>query len=329
MVSLTILQLSLLQNSLTSAHHRFLHYSSLSKTQIPCPKFAYFNYYLDHNFVTVFADRTPLRFPCRVSFSSHASYAAVGSMAGVVHLVDTSSSTPGHHETPPLVGLTSRCTALATSPSASSPVVSAGDGSGNVVSWHCDSSTSLTTHTLSSASVTSLHFLSPSAVSFTNSAGSLYLLDLESGDCLHDITVAETALQSSDIHPDNSILAIGDHGSNISLWDLRNSKRISILPKTHTDVISSLSWASDGVTLACGGGDNLITVWDARHLKSPTSILNHSRAVSKVKFLPSSRPLLASACFGGVFAVQDLLMKETLWSTFAHDGRIHDFDLRG
>lgn len=106
----------------------------------------------------------------------------------------------------------------------------------------------------------------------------------------------------------NHILSSGGRDSAIIHHDVRVSQHhVSTLQGAHTQEVCGLTWSPDGTSLASGGNDNLLCIWDARGgAQSITSSLaprvqaprlqltDHLAAVKALAWCPYQRNVLAS-----------------------------------
>ncbi|MDE2736384.1 MAG: T9SS type A sorting domain-containing protein [Gemmatimonadota bacterium] len=89
--------------------------------------------------------------------------------------------------------------------------------------------------------------------------------------------------------PDGTRL-VASSGNTILLWDVDSGDQITTL-KGHTDWVNSVSFAPNGATLASGGGDGTILLWDvAEWTNSGTAV-----AANKLIGLPDELQLLQNA----------------------------------
>lgn len=64
---------------------------------------------------------------------------------------------------------------------------------------------------------------------------------------------------------------------------------------SHTSEVCGLEWRADGSQLATGGNDNLVSIWDARHLAVPKfAKTNHKAAVKALSWCPWQPNMLAT-----------------------------------
>jgi cell division cycle protein 20 (cofactor of APC complex) len=95
-----------------------------------------------------------------------------------------------------------------------------------------------------------------------------------------------------------STLASGSRDSKIINHDLRISQHIVSTFVGHYQEICGLEWSPDGKTLASGGNDNCLCIWDGKMVAcvgSPRQkIVEHTAAVKALAWCPWERNLLAS-----------------------------------
>lgn len=112
-------------------------------------------------------------------------------------------------------------------------------------------------------------------------------------------------LRSMDGHSDRvgalawnrHILSTGSRDTSIVNHDVRVAQHSVGLLSSHTQEVCGLVWNQDGDTLASGGNDNLLCLWDAATSSSPTPrfrFTDHQAAVKALAWSPHERNLLAT-----------------------------------
>ena len=112
-------------------------------------------------------------------------------------------------------------------------------------------------------------------------------------------------LRSMDGHTDRvgalswnrHILSSGGRDGVVVNHDVRVSQHNVATMSAHSQEVCSLKWNSEGSTLASGGNDNLLCLWDASTSNSSAprfKLTDHQAAVKALSWSPHERNLLAS-----------------------------------
>lgn len=112
-------------------------------------------------------------------------------------------------------------------------------------------------------------------------------------------------LRSMDGHTDRvgslswnrHILSTGGRDSIVVNHDVRVASHNVATLQSHTQEICGLSWSPDGTTLASGGNDNMLCLWDAATSSTSRSrfrLTEHQAAVKALAWSPHERNLLAT-----------------------------------
>ena len=93
------------------------------------------------------------------------------------------------------------------------------------------------------------------------------------------------------------ILSSGGRDSIIVNHDVRVQRHNIATLSTHTQEICGLAWNNDGTTLASGGNDNMVCIWDAATTSTSNTkftLTDHQAAVKALAWSPHERNLLAT-----------------------------------
>ncbi|RLN50684.1 hypothetical protein BBJ28_00003082 [Nothophytophthora sp. Chile5] len=99
---------------------------------------------------------------------------------------------------------------------------------------------------------------------------------------------------------DGNMLASGSEDTTIQLNDMRADRPIVATLEQHEGEVCGLEWAPDSHTLASGGNDNRLCLWDhamvrSQAMSSPRSVhRDHTAAVKALAWSPWERHVLAS-----------------------------------
>lgn len=91
--------------------------------------------------------------------------------------------------------------------------------------------------------------------------------------------------------PDGRVLAV-EEGTDISLWDVARRSRLGTLTGGHSRGVFDLSFSPDGQTLASGGHDARLVLWDVAK-RAQLASWTRNGDVSAVAFSPDGRVLAA------------------------------------
>ena len=67
--------------------------------------------------------------------------------------------------------------------------------------------------------------------------------------------------------------------------DVRKAEPVICSSHFHKMEVCGLQWSQDGSTLASGGNDNLVCIWNNKTLSQPVHILNAHQSAVKVSLL--------------------------------------------
>jgi WD40 repeat protein len=99
-------------------------------------------------------------------------------------------------------------------------------------------------------------------MAFSHSAGQLAVYDLTTGQAAASFTAPPTGTAWA-LSPNGRLLAQGDRGGTVRVWDVATWKSRAVFTHGHQDqAITALAWDPAGRRLASGGADKGIIVWD-------------------------------------------------------------------
>ncbi len=110
-----------------------------------------------------------------------------------------------------------------------------------------------------------------------------------------------------------NLLASGSRDRTINIHDTRMSSRdiVSIM-QGHTQEVCGLKWSFDGYSLASGGNDNKLMIWNTRSTAPISKFSQHCAAVKGLAWSPHNHGVLAS---GGGSADRTIKFWNTLDGT--------------
>lgn len=144
-----------------------------------------------------------------------------------------------------------------------------------------------------------------SSVSWVQQGGEHLAIGTSEGTTqLWDVSACKQ-LRSMDGHSDRvgslswnrHILSSGGRDSVVVNHDVRIARHNTATLSSHTQEVCGLSWSPDGTTLASGGNDNVLCLWDAAasSISRPRfSLTEHQAAVKALSWSPHERNLLAT-----------------------------------
>ncbi|KAK3708765.1 WD repeat-containing protein slp1 [Vermiconidia calcicola] len=123
--------------------------------------------------------------------------------------------------------------------------------------------------------------------------GEVQIWDVEEGSKLRSMYGHDTRV--SVMGWNKHILSTGARSGLVYNHDVRIASHKIAELHSHTSEVCGLEWRSDGAQLATGGNDNLVSIWDARHLNAPKfQKTNHKAAIKALAWCPWQPNLLAT-----------------------------------
>lgn len=110
------------------------------------------------------------------------------------------------------------------------------------------------------------------------------------------------------ISPDGKLVAAGGFDGKVRIWEAESSKKLvevaagpptpAPAPKTAPpppNVVGSLAFSTDGKTLACGGGEGRIDIFNVADGKFQRSLTGHTGPVTSLLFHPAGAVLISAS----------------------------------
>ena len=69
----------------------------------------------------------------------------------------------------------------------------------------------------------------------------------------------------------------------------------------HTGEVRSITFSRDGLTLASGGADRIVKLWDPRTGHDLLSLIGHAATVTSVAFANDNRSLVTADISGAIY----------------------------
>src|SRR5262249_57813220 len=86
----------------------------------------------------------------------------------------------------------------------------------------------------------------------------------------------------------------------IRLWDMATGRKIGDLLTGHTGPIDSVAFSADGKTLAAGGQNGTVRLWDVANQEPITTLTGHTAPVYSVAFSPGGKTLASGGADGTI-----------------------------
>ncbi|MGE3776611.1 MAG: protein kinase, partial [Pirellulaceae bacterium] len=103
----------------------------------------------------------------------------------------------------------------------------------------------------------------------------------------------EAQVLTADVSPDHWLMASGDRGGTVKIWNLETGTVLRSLRYSHQEV-TSVRFSPDGTQLATAGQDRTIHLWDVRTWTEIRKLEEHERTITGVAWSPDGRRLASS-----------------------------------
>lgn len=106
--------------------------------------------------------------------------------------------------------------------------------------------------------------------------------DVQSGRSVRILSGCRAGINQVKVSPSGQYVAGTDYGGNLSIWDVRNGRKLkeySCGDDNNPPIIHSISYSPCGSTIATGGDDCSIRIWDARGLCNDKSNPDYASSI--------------------------------------------------
>ena len=123
--------------------------------------------------------------------------------------------------------------------------------------------------------------------------------DVHSGRSVRILSGCKFGVNQVKISPSGQYVAGADYGGTVSIWDIRNGRKLDEFQHLNKDtglspVIHTMSYSPCGTTIATGGEDCSIRIWDARGIGDNTFNPEYAASIGLGANLNSSTSIMAT-----------------------------------
>lgn len=172
-------------------------------------------------------------------------------------------------------------------------------------------------------------------IAYTNGYNEVVVINAENGEKMHHFKTWGTLSCPIAISPDSKYISGYNSGQrSIVLVDLSNGQEVKSFKPT-TPYVNSITFSSDGRTIACGTHDNIVQLWDIATGNELKQLKGHTTWVMKVSYSNHGR-YIATGSYDGSSRIWDAQTLEELaqlyyfsndsWVIVTPDGR---FEAKG
>mmetsp|Transcript_19638 Transcript_19638/g.36660 ORF Transcript_19638/g.36660 Transcript_19638/m.36660 type:complete len:230 (+) Transcript_19638:54-743(+) len=131
--------------------------------------------------------------------------------------------------------------------------------------------------------------------------GTIRLWNMETHECLADITEDNRVIESVAFSPDGKTIAAGSWAHKVSLWDLETRHRYAILPES--TCVHSICYSPDGKYICSSSDSRHLRLWNVES-RTYSTLEGHTDSVWSVAFSPNGQRI-ASGSDDGTLRVFD------------------------
>jgi WD40 repeat protein len=121
-----------------------------------------------------------------------------------------------------------------------------------------------------------------------------FVWDLITGESIFELDGFRGWINDLSLSPGGEILAVADRSNQIRLWETASWNLTHDVQLKQVDQITALDFSPDGWTLALGGKNGTVLVWDVRANTLYKTVENYPHAVTDIEFHPNGDGLIIS-----------------------------------
>jgi WD40 repeat protein len=175
--------------------------------------------------------------------------------------------------------------------------------------WNVETGQEIRTLSGHNEGVSSVSF-SPDGNTLVSGSGTIKLWNVETGKEICTLSGHNREVNSVSFSSDGKTLATGSEDNTIKLWDVETGKGIRTLSghngsvysvsfsntlSGHNGSVYSVSFSNDGKTLASGGWDNTIKLWNVETGQEIRTLKGHDSYLTSVNFSPDGKTLVSGS----------------------------------
>ncbi|MBA3321854.1 MAG: caspase family protein [Pyrinomonadaceae bacterium] len=178
--------------------------------------------------------------------------------------------------------------------------LASGTGEGKVDLWDVTTGAKLHSLEVSKYRVESLAFSGDGQTIATGSQNTIKLWDSKTGTHLRSLEEClGCRVLSLAFSPEGKMLANGNTGGRLNLWEIPTGKQVRFY-KGHVSDVNSVVFSPDGQTLVSSSSDRIVKLWDVTTGAELRTIASNSMEVSAITLSPEGKTFASSTRDGRV-----------------------------
>ena len=154
-------------------------------------------------------------------------------------------------------------------------------------------------------------------IAFGGGAGTIHLVELESGKEVQKFKGHKNSVESLDITSNGNLLVSGGFDHSIKIWDIFSGNEVLVMTG-HTNVVSSIAITHDDKYIFSGSCDGTIRQWDLKSGEEIQCFKISEKSLKTISITSSGRYVL-SGYSDGTITLYDIGANYEVWSMTAHD----------